>query len=189
MTALPIAVQEKLKRLAEVQASAERCLQPVGLIGPGDGNSELCQAAYEVAAALAQAGFAIVCGGRGGVMEAASRGAREHGGVAIGLLPEEDARSANVYLTVAIPTGMGEMRNALIARSSVCLVAIGGGMGTLSEIALSLKWEKQVFAMYEEVKLDGLQSASTVLQLIECVANWLLQHVGEPRQRIPPDGS
>ena len=65
--------------------------------------------------------MAVICGGRGGVMQAAAQGASEAGGIVIGLLPEEDTRAANPYLTVALPTGLGEMRNALIARSAICL--------------------------------------------------------------------
>jgi len=83
---------------------------------------------------------------------------------------------------VAIPTGMGEMRNALIARSSICLVAIGGGMGTISEMALGLKWGKSVFALYEDVQLPGARIAGNVDQLVEWVLVWLVEHLG-------PDGA
>ena len=75
-------------------------------------------------------------------MAAASRGARDGGGIAIGLLPEDDDRNANEWLSVAVATGMGEMRNALVARSA-SLAAIGGNMGTLSEMALGLKWGRR----------------------------------------------
>ena len=162
---------ESLERLTEAQGGEKRRPQPVGIIGPGDGGAEECLAAYEVASVLASAGVPIVCGGRGGVMEAASRGAAEAGGIAVGILPEDDLSGANRYLTVALPTGIGEMRNALIARSSVCLVAIGGGMGTVSEMALGLKWNKPVFTLYEETQLPGAQAAADVEQLIE----WVLQ--------------
>ena len=145
-------------------------MQPVGIIGPGNGGEAECAAAWQVANALARAGMTIVCGGRGGVMEAASRGAHDAGGIAVGILPEEDTRAANRYLTVAIPTGMGEMRNAIIARSSLFLVAIGGGMGTISEMALGLKWEKEVFALYGDIVLPGAKYAQSVDQLIEWAA-------------------
>ena len=133
-----------MAQLAERQCGARRHLRPVGIIGPGDGDPRVCEAAYRVARALAQqAGMSIVNGGRGGVMAAASRGARDGGGIAIGLLPEDDDRNANEWLSVAVATGMGEMRNALVARSAVCLAAIGGNMGTLSEMALGLKWGRR----------------------------------------------
>jgi len=178
-------VTEQLQRLASIQRSAARCLQPVGIIGPGDGGARECDAAFQVATVLAKAGMSIVCGGRAGVMGAASRGAAEAGGIAIGILPEDDARSANPHLSVAIPTGMGEMRNALIARSSMCLVAIGGGMGTISEAALGLKWGKPVFALYEDIQLPGARFASDVDQLVEWVLECLLELI-PPESEPPP---
>jgi len=164
-----------LAQLARKQAGPRRCIQPVGIIGPGDGSGRECLGAYEVASALAKAGISIICGGRGGVMEAASRGASIAGGVAVGILPEEDLSGANRYLTIGIPTGMGEMRNAVIARSSVCLIAIGGGMGTISEIALGLKWGKPIFALYQDVKIPGTKFARGVDQLLEWAAGWLIE--------------
>jgi len=175
-------ITELQQQLAVIQRGATRCLQPVGIIGPGDGGARECVAAHRVAAALAAAAMSIVCGGRAGVMGAASRGAAEAGGIVVGLLPEDDARSANRYLSVAIPTGMGEMRNALIARSSICLVAIGGGLGTISEMALGLKWGKSVFALYEDVQFPGARIAGNVAQLVEWVLVWLVEHLG-------PDGA
>ncbi len=149
-------VQTPLEQhIAALQKGPARFKQAVALIGPGDGNVQLCDAAFGIAQRLARCGLAIICGGRGGVMQAASRGAFEAGGTVVGLLPENDDQAANAYLTVAIPTGMGEMRNALIARSSLCLVAVGGGMGTLSEMAFGLKLGKAVFCLYPEFDLPG----------------------------------
>jgi len=173
------AATERFERLAQAQGGAGRRPQPVGLIGPGDGGSRECEAAYEVAHVLARAGVPIVCGGRGGVMEAASRGASEAGGIALGILPEADLSGANRYLTVALPTGIGEMRNALIARGSFCLVAIGGGMGTLSEMALGLKWAKPVFTLYEDTRLPGAQACGDVDQLIDQVLECLVSSLPE----------
>ena len=96
-------------------------------------------AAEEVGRLVAEAGGIVVCGGLGGVMEAACRGARSADGVAIGLLPGADRRSANPFVTIAIPTGMGELRNGLVVRSADAVIAIGGEWGTLSEIALAIK--------------------------------------------------
>jgi uncharacterized protein (TIGR00725 family) len=165
---------ELLDQLSAIQLSSKRCIQPVGIIGPGDGGTRECAAAHRISSLLGKAGMPIVSGGRGGVMEAASQGAFEAGGITIGILPEEDAECANRYLSVAIPTGIGEMRNALIARSSICLVAIGGGMGTISEMALGLKWGKTVFSLYEDIQLPGAKSAKDVDQLVEWVAAWLV---------------
>jgi uncharacterized protein (TIGR00725 family) len=97
------------------------------------------EAAEEAGAAVAEAGCGLVCGGLGGVMEAACRGARSRGGLTVGLLPGTDRDAANGWVVVALPTGLGEARNALVVRAADAVVAIGGGWGTLSEIALALK--------------------------------------------------
>jgi uncharacterized protein (TIGR00725 family) len=165
---------EALGRLAERQRGQTRHKQPVAVIGPSDGGSRECDAAYAIGYHLAAAGMAMVCGGRGGVMAAASRGVHEAGGIAIGILPEEHDHAANSWLSVAIPTGMGEMRNAIIARSGVCLVAVGGGMGTLSEMALGLKWNKSVFVLHGDIALPGAEQATDLDDLLRRVAGFLL---------------
>ena len=163
------------QQAAALQKSPKRFKQAIALIGPGDGDARLCDAAFVIAQRLARCGLAIVCGGRGGVMEAASRGAFEAGGTVIGLLPENDDQAANAYLTVALPTGMGEMRNALIARSSLCLVAVGGGMGTLSEMAFGLKLGKPVFCLYPDFELKGAIGVADVDEAVERVLTWLMR--------------
>jgi uncharacterized protein (TIGR00725 family) len=95
--------------------------------------------AEEVGRLLARRGAVVVCGGLGGVMEAACRGARSRGGLTVGILSGLDREAANGWVMVALPTGLGEARNALIVRAADAVVAIGGGWGTLSEIALALK--------------------------------------------------
>jgi uncharacterized protein (TIGR00725 family) len=119
----------------------------VGVCGAGEASGELTAFAEEVGRGLAEAGAVLVCGGRGGVMEAASRGAREAGGVTVGLLPGSDRSDGNAWLSVAIATGLGEMRNALIVRSVDVVIAIGGEWGTLSEIAFARKLGKPVVAL------------------------------------------
>jgi uncharacterized protein (TIGR00725 family) len=86
----------------------------------------------------------LVCGGLGGVMEAACRGAKDAGGTTIGILPGADRAAANPFVDVAIATGLGEARNALVVRAADAAIAVGGGYGTLSEIALALKAGKPV---------------------------------------------
>ena len=171
---LPQPLIEALQELAKKQRSAERHRQPVAIIGPGDAGERECAAAYAVAWHLAQAGMAIVCGGRGGVMAAAARGANEAGGIAIGLLPEEDLSAANPWLSVAVPTGMGEMRNALVARGGLCLVAIGGNLGTWSEMAMGLKWGKSVFVLHGDLALPGAVDVSSVEEMLGSVTDHLL---------------
>lgn len=112
----------------------------IGVIGAGDPNPVFDDLAYAVGAALSQQGAALVCGGRGGVMEAASRGAAEAGGRVIGILPGNHRAEGNPWLSVAVATGLGEARNLAVVRSSDAVIAIGGSYGTLSEIAFCLKF-------------------------------------------------
>ena len=110
------------------------------MVGPGSGvPAAALGAAEEAGSAVAAAGAGLVCGGLGGVMEAACRGARSGGGLTLGLLPGTSRDDANGWVVVAVPTGLGEARNALVVRAADAVVAIGGGWGTLSEIALALK--------------------------------------------------
>jgi uncharacterized protein (TIGR00725 family) len=111
----------------------------IAIAGPGEAAPWELEAAEEAGAAVAEARCGLVCGGLGGVMEAACRGARSRGGITVGLLPGIDRDAANGWVVVALPTGLGEARNALVVRAADAVVAIGGSWGTLSEIALALK--------------------------------------------------
>ena len=119
----------------------------IGVVGPGRAAPEDVEAAEQVGADLATAGAVLVCGGLGGVMEAACRGAAVAGGSTVGLLPGEDRTAANPWVSVALPTGLGEARNVLVVRAAQAVVAIGGGWGTLSEIALALRAGKTVVGL------------------------------------------
>jgi len=112
----------------------------IAVVGPAQ-TSDRCEldSAVAVGAELARRGAVVVCGGLGGVMEAACRGAHDAGGTTLGLLPGDDRAAANRWVTVAVATGMGELRNGLVVRASDALIAVGGAYGTLSEIALALK--------------------------------------------------
>jgi uncharacterized protein (TIGR00725 family) len=111
----------------------------VAVCGPGRASDEEAARAEEVGRRLARAGAILVCGGLGGVMEAAARGATQAGGTALGILPGTHREDANPHLTLSVPTGMGEARNALVVRAADALIAVAGEFGTLSEIALALK--------------------------------------------------
>ena len=113
----------------------------VAVIGPGDAaeGSEPVLRAEVVGRELARAGAVVVCGGHGGVMAAACRGCAAGGGTSLGLLPEDHRSGANPWVTIAVPTGLGEARNALVVRAADAVVALGGGYGTLAEIALALR--------------------------------------------------
>jgi uncharacterized protein (TIGR00725 family) len=121
----------------------------VAVVGPGGGASagEL-ESAEELGRRLAESGAVVVCGGLGGVMEAACRGARSAGGLTLGILPGRDRREANPFVEVAVPTGLGEARNALVVHAADAVVAVGGAYGTLSEIALALKGGTPVVGLH-----------------------------------------
>lgn len=119
----------------------------IGVVGSADCDERTAEIAERVGELLAQKGAVVICGGYGGVMEACSRGAASAGGMVIGVLSEGDRRGANPYLSASVVTGMGQARNAVIVRSSHAVIAISGGYGTLSEIALALKMNRPVIGI------------------------------------------
>ncbi|HEX8067466.1 MAG TPA: TIGR00725 family protein [Thermoleophilaceae bacterium] len=119
----------------------------VAVAGSGDAPAGDLELAEAVGRGLAAGGAIVVCGGRGGVMEAACRGAKDAGGTTLGILPGSDRSSANRYVDLAVVTGLGQARNALVARTADALVAIGGSFGTLSEIAFALRFERRVVGL------------------------------------------
>ncbi len=119
----------------------------IAVIGAGECDAETYARAVEVGRELAKRGAWIVCGGRGGVMEAACCGAKEAGGLTIGILPGTDSREANRYVDIPIVTGLGEARNVIVVRSARAVIALDGEFGTLSEIALALKFGKPVIGL------------------------------------------
>lgn len=119
----------------------------VAVIGQSKATPELKATAEEVGRQLARRGAVLVCGGLGGVMEAACRGARAEGGLTVGIIPGEDPSSANQYVDVVIPTGIGYARNAFVATAGRGVIAVGGSVGTLSEIAFALTRKLPVAAI------------------------------------------
>jgi len=130
----------------------------VAVVGPGEASAAEAEAAEAVGRLLAEAGAIVVTGGHGGVMAAACRGARSAGGLTVGILPGADRHAANEAVTVAIPTGLGELRNGLIVRAADVVVAVGGAYGTLSEVALALKTQVPVVGL-NTWPIDGIESA------------------------------
>jgi uncharacterized protein (TIGR00725 family) len=137
----------------------------VAVVGPGDATPEQAAAAEAVGRRLARAGAVLVCGGLGGVMEAACRGARGEDGMTVGLLPGLSRAEANPHVEVTIPTGLGEARNALVVRAADVLIAVGGAYGTLSEIALALKGGKRVIGL-DTWQIDGIAIAHSAEQAV-----------------------
>ena len=124
----------------------------IAVIGGGSCTTEETALAEETGRLLAEAGAVLVCGGLSGVMEAAAKGAKANGGVTVGILPGDDPAVANHYIDVPLATGLGEMRNFLIVRTAHALIAIGGGVGTLSEIALAQRIGKPVVGLHDSFR-------------------------------------
>jgi uncharacterized protein (TIGR00725 family) len=150
--------------------SGTPCRAPIGVVGPRDARPSELIFAERLGRGIAEMGLAVVCGGLAGVMGAVSKGAGEAGGTVVGILPQGDWRDANPYVTVPIATGIGEARNAIIARASLCLVAVGGGYGTVSEIALALQFSVPVFGLFEGAPLPGARTVADVDEALERVA-------------------
>jgi len=119
----------------------------IGVIGAGSCDEAAAAMAYEIGKGIAEAGYTLVCGGLGGVMEAACQGAFDAGGLTVGILPGDTAEAANPYVKIPVVTGLGIARNVIIVRSSRVLVAVSGGPGTLSEIAFALQLQVPVVSL------------------------------------------
>lgn len=136
----------------------------VSIIGGADCTGHEYEIAEEIGSLLGEAGVVVVCGGRGGVMEAVCRGAQKRGGLTIGILPSHDPNSGNPYIDVALPTGLGHNRNALVAQAGDAVIAIGGGYGTLSEIGIALKSGRDVIGINTWKVLDKFGKTIKIIQ-------------------------
>ncbi len=144
----------------------------IAVIGGSSCTQDEWALAHETGRLLADRGAIVVCGGLGGVMEAAAQGAKSNGGVTVGILPGTDPAAANAYIDVPLATGLGEMRNLLIVRVAQALIAIGGGIGTLSEIALAQRTEKPVIGLHDSFRnAIEMPRATTAAEAVE----WALE--------------
>jgi uncharacterized protein (TIGR00725 family) len=158
-------------------------LRTISVIGSSEADEVTLKLAENVGQEIARRGIALVCGGLGGVMEAACRGAKRRNGITIGLLPSDNKGDANQFVDVAIPTGFGHARNFLIARTGDAIIAIGGQAGTLSEMAIGWFSQKPVVAMarsggwaerlagskIDDKREDKVYSAETPEQAVDVV--------------------
>jgi uncharacterized protein (TIGR00725 family) len=139
----------------------------IAVCGGGDESGDTFALAEEVGREIAYAGAVLVCGGLRGVMEAAARGAAGAGGLTIGVLPGRLATDANTFITLPLPTGMGEGRNVLVVRFADAVIAIGGEWGTLSEIALAQKIGRPVVLLAPTLAAGlGLEEAKTAAEAV-----------------------
>ena len=133
------------------------------VIGAGSCSAEEAEVAEKLGMLLAEAGFAVVCGGGSGVMEAVCRGAQKADGLTIGILPGSNAAEANPYVRLSLPTGLSHARNVLVVMSGDVVIAVGGGYGTLSEIGYAKKLGKPLIGLssWHMEKADGSQADFT----------------------------
>jgi uncharacterized protein (TIGR00725 family) len=144
----------------------------IAVIGAGNADENTLKIAEDVGKLIAKRNAILICGGLGGVMEAAARGAKSENGITVGILPQSHREDANPYIDVPVATGFGEGRNVIIIRSADALIAVGGEYGTLSEIALGLKTGKPVIGINTWdikgiIKADSAEDAvSEVFEII-----------------------
>ena len=139
----------------------------IGVIGAGNCNKNVAMLAQKVGQEIAKRGAVLICGGLGGVMQAAACGAKQEGGTTIGILPGSSREDANSCIDIAILSAMGHARNAIIAQSCDALIAIDGEYGTLSEIALSLKMGKTVVLLGSKWEIEGTIVAKDAQEAVD----------------------
>lgn len=132
----------------------------IGVIGAGTCDQTVAELAAEVGRGIARGGALLICGGLTGVMAAAARGAKEAGGFTVGILPGSDIAGANPFIDFPVATNMGQARNAIIVQTAQVLIAVAGGYGTLSEIAMALKLGKPVLALNPRFNIAGVRGCA-----------------------------
>lgn len=139
----------------------------VAVVGSGSCDEEITDLAEETGRLIAEAGYTLLSGGLGGVMEAASKGAKGAGGLTIGILPGNKSMDANSFIDIPIVTGMGHARNIIVVQSADCIVAIAGEHGTLSEISIALKIGKPVIGIKTWGQLHGIVEVKTAAEAVD----------------------
>jgi uncharacterized protein (TIGR00725 family) len=174
----PAAALEPLSPEAAVawlqRESGQPLRAPVGVVGPRAASAAQLATAEALGVGLAGLGLTVVCGGREGVMEAVCRGVANAGGQSVGLLPDDSWTAANPYVSIPLATGLGVARNAVVARAAVCLLAVGGGYGTTSEMALALQFGRPVLALDDAPDLPGVVRFGSVEAALTALCERLL---------------
>jgi uncharacterized protein (TIGR00725 family) len=163
-----------VQAVTRLQSTTSRCRVPVAVVGAREARPDQLAAAEALGRRLGGMGLTVLCGGRQGVMEATCRGVAAAGGISVGVLPDDDASAANPFVTVPIATGIGIARNAIVARAALCLVAVGGGYGTISEVAFALQFGRPVLTLLDGPVLAGARPCAGIDQAAEGVARVVL---------------
>ncbi len=138
----------------------------IGVVGSSTASEDVCRLAVEVGRKIAERGGVVLCGGLSGVMEAVAKGAAGAGGLTVGILPGHSAEEANPYIEIPIVTGMGNARNVIVAGTPRAIIALEGGWGTLSEIALALKMGVPVISLGRDSAPDGVLRAENIEEAV-----------------------
>jgi hypothetical protein len=141
----------------------------IGVIGGAEAEAPALAQAEAVGRELARRGCVLICGGMGGVMEAACRGAHQGGGTTIGVLPGEDAAAANPYVTLPVVSGVGRARNLIIVLTAAALIAVNGGYGTLSELGFALQYRKPVVGLGTWTFSNGSSEDASIVRCEDAV--------------------
>ncbi len=141
----------------------------IGVVGAGEASEQGRRLAQEVGQLLAERDAVLVCGGLGGIMDAAAQGCYDAGGEVVGILPGESAASANPFVTLPIVTNLGHARNVVIAHTARAVIAIEGEYGTLSEIAISLKLGRPVVLLHSPFQFAAARQAETAEQAVDLI--------------------
>lgn len=154
----------------------------ISVIGAGSCDDIVRATARQLGKLIARRGWTLVCGGLAGVMEASAQGARDAGGKTVGILPGLDRSDANPFIETALPTGLGQMRNALVVAGGDLAIAVEGGYGTLSEIALALKSGRAVIAIGSWKDIPGVLPAKDPAQAVDLAAEHLAKHAEQQQK-------
>jgi uncharacterized protein (TIGR00725 family) len=139
----------------------------IAVVGAGDASPAICDVAEAIGAEIGRRGGILICGGRGGVMEAAARGAHSAGGLTIGIIPGYHRDEANSSIEIAIATGMGQARNVIVVASADAVIAMAGEGGTLSEIGLAIKLGRPVVALHAWNGIAGIAHADDPAKAVD----------------------
>lgn len=173
----PVSVGDAFAELAAV-ASLQHLV--IGVIGPSEANAAQIAAAKKIGARLASLGLTLICGGRTGVMRAVSEGCNSVDGLLIGILPGNHPNEANEFVSIPLPTGLGEARNMVIAKAARVLIAVGGSYGTLSEVAYGLHFGKPVIGLEGAPEIDGVIQITDADAAVDAVLEALLFNAAYP---------
>jgi uncharacterized protein (TIGR00725 family) len=147
--------------------SKKNPLVQVTVIGSSEPDLQTAAFAAEIGASIAHKGAILICGGLGGIMEAAARGVKQNGGLTVGILPDYDRESANPFMDIVVPTGLGHARNVLVVASGDLIIALPGSHGTRSEISIALKLGKPVIGFKAWGSIPGVRQVNTIEELEE----------------------